>query len=109
MSVPRDDLMERVTRRMQAFGDPTRIRLIFALEEHDASVQQLADELELVHRNVSHGLNVLYREGLVSRRKVGTSVIYALADYSACQLIRHATEGVRAQIEELSELIARTG
>ncbi len=106
MRAPRGDLLERVTRRMHMFSDPTRVRLLFALGEREASVQQLADELDLVHRNVSAGLNVLYREGLVTRRKEGTLAIYSLADYSACRLITQAAESVTAQIEELGELIA---
>jgi DNA-binding transcriptional ArsR family regulator len=99
------DLLERVTRRMHVLSDPTRLRLLFALEKGDACVQQLADELALVHRNVSHGLNLLYREGLLSRRREGTLVVYSLADYSACRLVTQATESVTSQLEELTDLI----
>ena len=102
---PHADLLERVTRRMHVLSDPTRLRLLFALEEHEACVQELADELGLVHRNVSHGLNLLYREGLLSRRREGTLVVYSLADYSACRLVAQATASVTAQIEELGDLI----
>jgi DNA-binding transcriptional ArsR family regulator len=102
---PADDLLERVARRMQVLSDPTRLRLLSALEEHEACVQELADELGLVHRNVSHGLNLLYREGLLSRRREGTLVVYSLADYSACRLVAQATASVTAQIEELGDLI----
>jgi DNA-binding transcriptional ArsR family regulator len=103
--VPSIDLLERVTRRMHVLSDPTRLRLLFALERSEACVQQLAEELGLVHRNVSHGLNLLYREGLLSRRREGTLVVYTLADYSACRLVTQATESVTAQIEELTDLI----
>jgi DNA-binding transcriptional ArsR family regulator len=102
---PAADLLERVTRRMHVLSDPTRLRLLFALEEGEACVQQLAEELGLVHRNVSHGLNLLYREGLLSRRREGTLVVYSLADYSACRLVAQATESITAQIEELGDLI----
>jgi DNA-binding transcriptional ArsR family regulator len=102
---PADDLLERVARRMHVLSDPTRLRLLSTLEEHEACVQELADELGLVHRNVSHGLNLLYREGLVSRRREGTLVVYSLADYSACRLVAQATASVTAQIEELGEII----
>jgi DNA-binding transcriptional ArsR family regulator len=102
---PSNDLLERVTRRMHVLSDPTRLRLLFALERGEACVQQLADQLGLVHRNVSHGLNLLYREGLLSRRREGTLVVYSLADYSACRLVTQATEGVTAQLEELTDLI----
>jgi DNA-binding transcriptional ArsR family regulator len=90
---------------MHVLSDPTRLRLLFALAEGEACVQQLADQLGLVHRNVSHGLNLLYREGLLSRRREGTLVVYALADYSSCRLVMQATESITAYIEELGELI----
>jgi ArsR family transcriptional regulator len=106
LRAPAADLLERVTRRMHVLADPTRLRLLLALEGHEACVQELADELGLVHRNVSHGLNLLYREGLLSRRKEGTLVVYSLADYSACRLVTQATESVTAQIEELGDLIS---
>jgi DNA-binding transcriptional ArsR family regulator len=102
---PHADLLERVTRRMHVLSDPTRLRLLLALEKREACVQELADELGLVHRNVSHGLNLLYREGLLSRRREGTLVVYSLADYSACRLVAQATASVTAQIEELGDLI----
>ena len=102
---PSIELLERVTRRMHVLSDPTRLRLLFALERGEGCVQQLADELGLVHRNVSHGLNLLYREGLLSRRREGTQVVYSLADYSACRLVKQATESVTAEIEELTDLI----
>jgi DNA-binding transcriptional ArsR family regulator len=102
---PAADLLDRVARRMHVLSDPTRLRLLFALEEREACVQELANELGLVHRNVSHGLNLLYREGLLSRRREGTLVVYSLADYSACRLVAQATASVTAQIEELGDLI----
>lgn len=105
MDEPTADLLERVTRRMQMLSDPTRLRLLLALEKREACVQQLADELSLVHRNVSRGLNLLYREGLLSRRREGTLVVYSPADYSACRLVAQVTESVTAQIEELGDLI----
>jgi DNA-binding transcriptional ArsR family regulator len=91
---------------MQVLSDPTRLRLLLALEKGEACVQQLADELGLVHRNVSHGLNLLYREGLLSRRREGTLVVYSLADYSACRIVTQATQSVTAHIEELGDLIS---
>jgi DNA-binding transcriptional ArsR family regulator len=41
MIEPPADLLERVTRRMHVLSDPTRLRLLFALEEGEACVQQL--------------------------------------------------------------------
>jgi DNA-binding transcriptional ArsR family regulator len=98
-------LLGLVTRRMELLSDPTRVRLILALENGEASVQRLADELGVSHKSASQGLNVLYREGIVARRRQGVLMVYALSDYSMCHLISKATEGTAARIEELNELI----
>lgn len=98
-------LLELLTRRMGLLADPRRVRLLLELERGEACVQQLADELGVAHKVVSQNLNMLHREGLVSRRRQGSLMVYQLTDYSICHLIRKAVEGVEAQIEELSELI----
>lgn len=96
-------LARLVGRRLQLLSEPLRIRLIFALRDGEASVGQLADGLDRPHRTVSHHLGALYREGILDRRQEGSTVFYFLADFSACQVVVLAGEGVNARVEELSE------
>ena len=84
---------------------PARIRLLLALQNGDASVQELADALDTEHRNASYNLNALHREGILTRRREGKRVLYCVADYTACRLIAQAAESVAAQVEELSDLV----
>jgi len=57
------------------------------LNEREASVTELADRLLTTHQNVSHHLVLLYQAGIVSRRKEGNTVRYALIDWSGWWLI----------------------
>jgi DNA-binding transcriptional ArsR family regulator len=98
-----------VARRMQLLSDPLRIGLVLALQGGERSVQDLADMLSTEHRNASRGLNLLCREGLLSRRRDGTRVLYAISDYTACRLILDAAESVTAQIDELHDLLLARG
>jgi ArsR family transcriptional regulator len=91
---------------MQLLSDPVRVRILTILEQHEACVQDLADELSATHQNVSHHLGMLYRNGVLSRRKEGTTVIYTLSDYTACRIVEQALDSVSAQVEELGELVA---
>src|ERR1700719_4957754 len=68
-----------VARRMQLLADPLRIRLLLALQDGDACVQQLADALDTEHRNASYNLNALYREGVLTRRREGKQMLYGVA------------------------------
>jgi DNA-binding transcriptional ArsR family regulator len=76
------------------------MRILAFLSEREASVQQLTDELQSTHQNVSKHLGVLYQSGMVSRRKEGNRV-----QYTACQLIGQATASVTGHVEELAAIV----
>lgn len=101
--------MDLVVRRLLAIAEPTRIRLLMSLEGHEATVQELTDELATTHQNVSRHLGVLYQSGIVTRRKDGNKVWYSLADYSACRLIEQATASVSGYVEELAGIAGLEG
>lgn len=104
MTEPPAQLLDLVVRRLQAISDPTRIRLIGALEEGYASVQELTDRLPTTHQNVSKHLGILYQSGIVSRQREGNKVYYSIADYTACRLIEQATRSATGYVEELAGL-----
>lgn len=69
-------------------------------------MQELTDDLDTTHQNVSKHLGVLLRCGIVTRRKDGNKVWYALADYSACRLIEQASASLSGYVEELAAIVA---
>jgi DNA-binding transcriptional ArsR family regulator len=104
-----DGLLRLLTRRMQLLSDPARIRILMVLEhQREVCVQELADALGATHQNVSHHLGVMYRDGVLSRRRDGTTVFYAIADYTACRVLEQVLASVTAQVEELGELVSAT-
>lgn len=62
----------------QALADPKRILILYALSEQAQTVGDLADKLGIRQSNVSQHLAVLRDRGLVSTRRVGTSVRYSI-------------------------------
>ena len=62
----------------KAFADPTRIRVIMALREHELCVCELCDALEVVQSTLSTHLQYLRQTGLVQTRNDGKWVYYAL-------------------------------
>lgn len=74
-------LIERAARRFKLLGEPTRLLLLNALQEHgELSVQELVDQTEQQQANVSKHLGMMAREGLVKRRKDGLYSYYSIAD-----------------------------
>jgi ArsR family transcriptional regulator len=67
-----------------AFVDPTRILILYALEEQPHNVTELTTELGIPQSKTSRHLKVLRDHGLVRTSRHGVSITYELAD---CRLI----------------------
>lgn len=78
------------------FGDPTRLRILHALEQNELCVCDISSLLGLTKSAVSHQLKDLKLANLVKFRKEGQTVFYSLADSHVKTLIdigyEHITE-----------------
>jgi ArsR family transcriptional regulator len=93
---------ELIARRFLALSDPTRLRIVDLLRTmEEASVRELTEALDASQQNVSKHLATLHAEGFVSRRKQGTSVIYAIADPAVFDLCEQVCGGIEAQLAAL--------
>ena len=100
-----DLLVEQIAQRFRVIGEPTRIRLLDRLREGEASVQTLTDALGTTQQNASKHLSVLYTNGIVSRRREGNRVLYAIADDSVLELCEKVCGGLRRQLAVLDDLL----
>lgn len=75
-----DSMSSRMADIFKTLGDPTRIKLIYALLEHERCVHELSDLLDMGQSAVSHQLRYLRNVRIVKRRKVGKTVYYSLDD-----------------------------
>lgn len=64
----------------KVMGDCTRIRLLWALDESEMCVCDLAVLLNMTKSAVSHQLKTLKKAKLVKSRKSGKNVFYSLDD-----------------------------
>jgi ArsR family transcriptional regulator len=74
------DEIEELTEVFKALSDPTRLRLVKLLGEHEGAlcVNALADRLDVSQSAVSQHLRVLRQTGLVKSERRGSSVHYLL-------------------------------
>jgi DNA-binding transcriptional ArsR family regulator len=100
-----EPMVHLVTSRLALLADPTRVRLLTLLERGETPVQLICDQMASTPQNVSRHLCILHRAGLVTRRRDGNSVLYSLADYSACRLLEQTLVSIRGQIDELADLV----
>jgi DNA-binding transcriptional ArsR family regulator len=76
----------------RALAHPIRIRILEALGRGEHSVQELQEALGLEQPITSQQLAVLRAKNIVSARKVGTTVRYALSDPLITKLLAVARE-----------------
>jgi DNA-binding transcriptional ArsR family regulator len=93
----------------RTLGHPARVRILELLRDGERSVGSLQTELGLDSGGTSQQLAALRRIGLVEGRKVGTSVLYRVADDEVFTLLEVArailgrgAESQRALLDELA-------
>jgi rhodanese-related sulfurtransferase/predicted transcriptional regulator len=119
-------LFEAVAVMGKAFASPRRLELLDLLAQGSRSVEELARASEQSSANTSQHLQALHTAGMVTRRRDGTRVHYALAGDDVLDLwlaLRNASAARLAEVERAAreylgeevevigreELVARLG
>jgi len=84
----------RAAALLRAAGEPERLRLLERLGHAEACVGELAKELGWGMPTISGRLKVLHQEGLISRRREGQHIYYALDDDHVLHLLKNVMEHV---------------
>lgn len=84
--------------QMNALADPTRSRLLLALERNELTVNELQSVLQLPQSTISRHLKVLSAEGWVEARAEGTSRHYRIASDSLESGTRRLWHVVRDEV-----------
>ena len=79
---------------------PMRLRVLSALCHGECSVGQLLEKIDTTQPNLSQHLNVLYRSGVVARRKEGAQVMYRVQSEKAVSLCRAVCTQIAIEIDE---------
>jgi len=88
-----------------ALSDPTRILMLYALNESPRNVTELTQELGLTQPTASRHLKVLRERGLVHTVKHGTTVTYHIADTRLIQALDLLRAVMRERLAYRASLI----
>lgn len=80
------EAMELLSSIFKVLGDPTRLKIIYALSLSELNVSELVDLLGMTQSSISHQLHLLRTEKLIKYRKDGRKVYYSLDDYHVLEL-----------------------
>lgn len=78
--MPEEETLYDLAELFKVFGDSTRIKILWALDESEMCVCDLAVLLNMTQSAISHQLRVLKQAELVKNRKDGKVVFYSLID-----------------------------
>ncbi len=94
--------IEMIAARFRVLSEPTRLKLLMALEEGEKNVTELVETTGATQTNVSRQLGALTAAGLLARRKEGLSVFYHIADPGVFDMCEHVCKSLRNRFTQES-------
>jgi len=101
----KDALYEQFARIGKAVDSPKRIELLELLGQGERSVESLALSTAMGTTNTSAHLKVLRQARLVETRKLGTKVLYRLADDLVARFLLQLRELAHARLAEVESTV----
>lgn len=95
-----DETVVELAEVFKVFGDPTRVRLLWALETAEMCVCDLAALLGMTQSAVSHQLRILRQARLVRARRDGKIIYYSPDDEHVRQIFDQSLIHVNEQNRE---------
>ena len=93
--MPKEELLYELADFFKVLGDSTRVKLMWALDEKELCVCDLAVLLNMTKSAISHQLRALREARLVKFRKEGKVVYYTLADDHVREVFEKGFEHIK--------------
>ena len=94
-NMPEESELYDLSDFFKVLGDSTRAKIMWALDEHELCVCDLAALLNMTKSAISHQLRALRDANLVINRRDGKNIYYALADDHVRQIFEMGLEHIR--------------
>jgi DNA-binding transcriptional ArsR family regulator len=85
-------------------GTPMRLRILNALCDGEQSVTQMLEKIDTTQPNLSQHLAVMYRSGVLAKRKEGTQVIYRVQSEKALTLCRSVCSQIAIEMDDAPQI-----
>ena len=88
------DLFDKLAEFFKIIGDTTRTKILFALDQNEMCVCDIANVVGMSKSSVSHQLAILRNSGIVKYRREGKEVYYTLDDEHVKQVFEVGIEHI---------------
>ena len=83
---------------------PIRLQVLNALCDGERSVNHMVETIGCSQPNLSQHLNVLYRSGILAKRKEGTTVLYRVQSQKAMAICRSVCTQVAIELDDPAQI-----
>jgi len=98
--MPEEDILYDLSDFFKVLGDSTRVKIMWALDEREMCVCDLAVLLNMTKSAISHQLKSLRQANLVKFRRDGKVVYYSLSDDHVKEIFEKGLEHIREDENE---------
>jgi DNA-binding transcriptional ArsR family regulator len=99
-----DRVFGAVAAYFSVMSEPTRLKILNAICKDEKSVSEIVEEVGATQTNVSRHLGLMFRSGVVARRKEANQVFYRIADPAMMEICRTVCLQIAGQIDEREPL-----
>ncbi len=94
-----DRVFESVAELFAVLSTPIRLKIITAVGQREKNVSELLSEIKTTQPNMSQHLSMLYRCGVLAKRREGTQVYYRLQSERVATLCRAVCTQVAIELD----------
>lgn len=84
------ETVTNISTLFKILGDPTRVKIVWTLEQQELCVCDIAATLDMTKSAISHQLALLRKHNIVKSRRDGKQVFYSLDDEHVTSIIEMA-------------------
>jgi DNA-binding transcriptional ArsR family regulator len=101
---PEDQVFDSVAELFAVLSTPIRLKIISAVCNGEKNVSELLAEIDTTQPNMSQHLSMLYRSGVLAKRREGTQMYYRLQSEKVAALCRAVCTQVAIELEDDSKV-----
>ena len=99
-----DAVFDSVAAYFSVLSEPTRLKIMHAVCDAEQTVSQIVATTGATQTNVSRHLGLMYRHGVLARRREGNQIYYRVADETMIELCRSVCNRIASTIDERQPL-----
>ena len=96
-----NDFINQISLFFKILGDNTRVKILFALDNNEMCVCDIANVLNMTKSSISHQLSFLKQNNIVKCNRVGKEVYYSLDDEHVKEVFEVAISHIKHRKENL--------